>query len=427
MTSKTLCNYPFTSIAVKEYDSDGKPKSFWPCCMMGNQTLEEIKLGVHNRLKFRLEPGEDISEYTPLDFFNHPGMQKLRDNLANGIRDKACTVCWEMEDRNITSFRQLSFYKNAEKKVPENIKLETIDMSINNKCNLRCRMCSPSASSLLAIDHKYFVENNLLGELRKTAGRWGPAELGAFKLKTNKQWQWIINNTDKFSVLRLSGGEPFYNEDVLEFLDKAIESGNAKNITLEFHTNGTLFTDELLEKLSHFKNNLNFSVDGTGRVYDFIRYPATWDQLDSNMKNFAARIPQQFINLAFIVMVTNIFNIPEYVRWANSFNKMARPVDDAGVSVSYAEVHSQDRGISIKNMPVYLLEEAKAEIEAVGREVYHDKVSVENAINIINDAINNNTENREKAKRELELFDQARKQNFRDYLDHRIIKWLDGE
>ncbi len=424
MTKNTICKYPFTSIAVKEYDSNGKPLSFWPCCMMGNQTLEEVKQGIHIRSKFPLRQGEDISEYTPLDFFNHPGMEQLRNNLANGIRDKACTVCWEMEDRDIRSFRQLSFQKGEENEIPKSIKLETIDMSINNKCNLRCRMCAPSASSLLTVDHKYFLENNLMDELKKTAVRWGGAELGAFKLKTNKQWQWIINNTDKFSTLRLSGGEPFYNEDVLEFLDKAIASGNAKNITLEFHTNGTLLDDTLIDKLSHFKNNLNFSIDGTGKVYEFIRYPATWDQLDSCMKNFAVKIPQRFLNLAFIVMVTNIFNIPDYIKWADSFNDMDRPADNHGVSISYAEVHSQDRGISVKSMPVYLLEQAKKEIEQAG--AAHPRIDISNAINIINDAIKNNSENKQKAKRELELFDQARNQNFRDYLDSRIINWLDN-
>lgn len=423
MTKNTLCKSPFTSIAVKEYDINGKPRSFWPCCMMGNQTLEEIKQGIHNTSKFPLRPGEDISDYTPLDFFNHPGMQKLRENLANGVRDKACTVCWEMEDRGITSFRQMSFHKDEEVKIPDVVELVTIDMSINNKCNLRCRMCTPSASSLLYIDHNYFLENNLMDELKKTAVRWGRG--GSFKLKTNKQWQWIINNTDKFNRLRLSGGEPFYNEDVLEFLDKAIESGNAKNITLEFHTNGTLLNDALLEKLSHFKNNLNFSIDGTGKVYDFIRYPASWEQLDLTMKNFASKIPQDTINLAFIVMITNIFNITDYIKWADSLNDIQRPVHRNGVSVQYAEVHSQDRGISINNMPIYLLEEAKREIESVGK--LYPRIHFDNAINIINDAIKNNTENRSKAKRELELFDKSRNQNFRDYLDARIIKWLDSE
>jgi sulfatase maturation enzyme AslB (radical SAM superfamily) len=253
MSKSTICKYPFNSIAIKEYNANGELISFWPCCMMGNQTLEEVEKGIHLKKKLPTLPGEKLNDLTPID--------------------KACTVCWEMEDRGIQSFRERSFSRDdAVDEIVSAQKLEIIDMSINNKCNLRCRMCSPSASSLLAVDHKYFTDNNLMDELKGSAVRWAPAELGAFKLKTNKQWQWIINNTDKFNRLRLSGGEPFDNDDVLEFIDTAIANGTAKDITLEFHTNGTLLTDELIEKLSYFNNNLNFSIDGTDKVYEFIRY-----------------------------------------------------------------------------------------------------------------------------------------------------------
>lgn len=420
----TICKYPFNSIAIKDYSSNGKLNMFWPCCMMGNQTLEEVATGKLNKNKLPPLPGEDIGDYTPEQCFNHPRMDNLRKNLSNGIRDKACTVCWEMEDRGIQSFRQRSFGRENADDVDKIVKLEIIDMSINNKCNLRCRMCSPTASSALAIDHKYFEDNKLIDDLRRSAVRWGPASMGAFKLSTNKQWQWIINNTDKFKRLRLSGGEPFDNEDVLAFIDTAIANGNSKDITLEFHTNATLLTDQLIEKLSHFDNNLNFSIDGTGKVYEFIRYPANWNELDRNMRAFIKAIPQRFINLAFIMMITNVFNIPEYIAWANSLKTGEHHPGVDGISLSYAEVHSQDRGISLRSLSVDLLEEAYAEIEEAGKR--YPRIQVNDALSIIKDSIVNNDENKQKTLLELELFDKARNQNFRDYLDPRIIKWLEG-
>ena len=48
--SKTICEYPFTSIAARDFNSEGKLLSFWPCCMMGNLTLDDIK----NKRNFRL-------------------------------------------------------------------------------------------------------------------------------------------------------------------------------------------------------------------------------------------------------------------------------------------------------------------------------------------------------------------------------------
>jgi VCBS repeat-containing protein len=266
------------------------------------------------------------------------------------------------------------------------------------------------------LDHNYFVENNLMDRVGKSVERWTDSKLGSFKLKTNKQWQWIIDNTDKFEVLRLSGGEPFYNSSVLEFIDKAISDGTSENITLEFHTNATLFDDELIEKLSHFKNNLNFSIDGTGKVYEFIRYPATWQQLDTSVRSYMAKIPQKFYNIANIMMISNVFNLPEFITWLDSL--------PGEMSVSYAEVHSQTRGMSLINLSKELLEQAYAEVEAAGRA--HPRIMVDNALNIIQDSINNNVGDKNKALEELKMFDMSRNQNYKDYLDARIVKWLEG-
>lgn len=414
MSKDTICKYPFNNIAIKEYDSTGQLRSFWPCCMMGNQTLEDLRRG--NRDSVKLANDDDLSMLNPEEIFNHTGMESLRNNLLNGVRDPACNICWEQEDRDILSFRQISNQNQDVNSYVKNKKLRVIDMSINNHCNLRCRMCTPSASSLLMLDHNYFVENNLMDRVSKSAERWTDSKLGSFKLKTNKQWQWIVNNTDKFEVLRLSGGEPFYNSSVLEFIDKAISDGTSENITLEFHTNATLFNDELIEKLSHFQNNLNFSIDGTGKVYEFIRYPATWQQLDTSVRSYMAKIPQKFYNIANIMMISNVFNLPEFIAWLDSL--------PGEMSVSYAEVHSQTRGMSLINLSKDLLEQAYAEVEAAGRA--HPRIMVDNALNIIQDSINNNVGDKNKALEELKIFDMSRDQNYKDYLDTRIVKWLES-
>lgn len=423
MNKDTICVYPFSSIAIKEY-RDGKLNSFWPCCTMGNFTLEELDKTKEDpdylrtqRISAKLPFTEDISELSPMDLFNHPSTEQLRQDLLNGVRNKACTVCWEMEDRNINSFRQEGNkgFDNLEEIIQTN-KLRTIDMSINNSCNLRCRMCSPSASSALMIDHEYFKKNGLEVRLQQSVERWAPAKSGAFKLKTNKQWQWIVNNTDKFDVLRLSGGEPFYNDGVIEFIDAAIASGQAKNIMLEFHTNATLFDAELCNKLKQFKNNFNCSIDGYGKVYEYVRYPATWNQLDTSLRTYIDIVQPRHLHIPIIMMIFNVFNLPEFIKWADSL--------DTEPLIDYAEVHSQTRGISLINLSKELLQEARAEILAAS--AAHPRIDVSNAINIIDDAIKNNVGDKHKAREELVLFDLSRNQNFEDYLDPRVVQWLNS-
>lgn len=416
MNKSTLCRYPFDSIAIKQFDSAGNPISAWPCCIMGNNTLEEVEKKSYVANKMRIEK-ENLINSTPLEIFQHENFRNLRKDSASGIRNPACKICWEQEDRGIKSGRQYSIENQDDlEETILNPSLKVIDLSINNLCNLACRMCSPSASSLLMKDYNYFKKNNLIERANNSIERWsGNASSWSFKLRNLNQWKWLTENSSSLGSfsLRLSGGEPFYNDDVLHFLDYCIEQGTSKNITLEFHTNATLFDDTLIEKLKQFKNNLNFSIDGCGKVYEYIRYPASWTQLDNSVRLYIENINQRFININFIAMITNLFNVPDFLSWITSLNTQ--------VSVSFSEVHFPTRGISLRNLPIPLLNQAKEEIIAASKNI---RVDISNLLNIIGDAITNNTENKNKVYDELHLFDLSRNQDFRNIIDERIIRWL---
>jgi hypothetical protein len=47
-------------------------------------------------------------------------------------------------------------------------------------------------------------------------------------------------------------------------------------------------------------------------------------------------------------------------------------------------------------------------------------------LNMIQDAIDNNQEDKQKMIKEIKLFDSSRNQNFRDYLHPNLISWLDS-
>ena len=94
------------------------------------------------------------------------------------------------------------------------------------------------------------------------------------------------------------------------------------------------------------------------------------------------------------------------------------------MSVSFAEVHSLTRGMSLINLSKELLEQAYAEVEAAGKA--HPRIMIDNALNIIRDSINNNVGDKHKALEELKMFDMSRNQNYKDYLDPRITQWLES-
>lgn len=405
----TFCFRPFTSIALKNFNNN-KLQVAWPCCMMGNKTSASAD---NDKLKI-----PNYAELTPEEIFNHPRMAELRKNMLTGVKDSACQVCWEQEDKGMTSFR-LQIQDSLTEEKCNNPELIEFDYTASNACNLRCRMCGPAQSNSLYIDSVFFKKNNLeLGVIEATNKGWFAPHGLQMVSKDSVQWHWMINNTDKIKILKMAGGEPFYDNNVLKLLDVFIEKGHARQTELSFMTNGTLIDEALIEKLNQFKVNFhNFSIDGWGKSYDYIRYPATFELIDerlhlyfSKVKNIKAVIP------TIVVSALNIFTIKEYTEWLMNFGKQYNKY----VSIHYAEMYPFNRGTSLTSLPIYLLEDALNRI----KDFSTNDIQINNVRSMIQDAIRNNKENKQKMLNEITPFDLSRDQSFKDFLDPALVEWL---
>ena len=408
MTNKTYCKYPFHQLALKDF-RNGELISAWPCCTMGNQ-IHETTEDNQNRLGI-----ENVNLLTPQEIFDHPRMVELRSNLIAGVRDPACKVCWNQEDRGITSFRQFSH--KTEDDIITTPNLEVIDLTHSNICNLRCRMCTPASSNLLMIDHQYFKNNNLLDTLKRVTGdRWH--ESFPHSTERSIQWQWLINNTKQIKYLKMSGGEPFFDTKVLELLKIYVQNNHAKDTTLMFHTNATCFTDEVIDLISHFKrNDHSLSIDGTNKVYEYIRYPATFSELNTSLNNYFSKLKNlpKFTQFTMVVSALNVLNIAEYIDWCCQFTP--------NPCFSFAEIYTPGRGIALRHLPRGLLGLAKHRITKYQSDPRFF-IAISNLIAQIDDAITNNVENKKLMLDEINLFDLSRNQSFVDFLDFDITEWL---
>jgi sulfatase maturation enzyme AslB (radical SAM superfamily) len=289
--NNTYCNYPFRELAMKEWKSSTL-QAAWPCCMMGNIRNAD---GTVNNIGI-----DNVSELTPIEIFNHPRLEKLRENLSTGVKDKACSVCWDQESRGLNSFRMFS---NDDYGYDTN-GLAVIDITASTACNLRCRMCTPTSSNALIIDWNFFEkrDSNLNFQISQETKFWAHVKPEPVRATDSIQWDWLMENTHQIKVIKASGGEPFYDNKVIKLLDRYIETGDAKNTILSFHTNGVLIDDDIINKLNQFKKNIhNFSIDGYKKTYDYIRYPATFDQLDATLKNYTE--PGSKFNPSFTLVI----------------------------------------------------------------------------------------------------------------------------
>lgn len=410
---KTFCIQPFRELAMKNW-GDSLLNEAWPCCVMGNYSYTTNK----HILKI-----DNIENLTPQEIFDHPRMKRLRKNLSYGIRDQACRVCWDMEDKGIKSHREF-FNQEHNVDYETNIvaKLTDIDITTSNTCNLRCRMCRPSASSSLYIDFKYFKKENLLSDVYIATSKFFTANEHPINSSDSKQMEWIYQNTDKITKIKASGGEPFYDKKIIQLLEKYVEYGTAKNTELSFHTNGTQFNDKIISLITQFKSNSHtISIDGVGKIYDYVRYPFTFDELERSLKNYIEKI-NSHLRINLTVNAYNILNVKDFIDWAVT-------ITNGKCNLAFSETYPLDRGISLQHLPLSILLEARKEIQLFlcRKDIYRYFWSshLEKLVNMINSVIIDNKENKNLMKKEIMLFDQARNQSYRDYLDERLVKWLD--
>ena len=115
------------------------------------------------------------------------------------------------------------------------------------------------------------------------------------------------------------GGEPMLMKKQWRLLEQAIELGYAKDISLHYNTNGTIWDDEKLKTLNQFKKvQLDFSLDGINNRYEFMRHPAKWDHVLKNFRTLKAiskHSDKYHICIAHTVSTLNVWYIPEFLEF----------------------------------------------------------------------------------------------------------------
>lgn len=233
------------------------------------------------------------------DLYNGEEMKKLRQAFLDGKMPYECHWCWSEEKAGIESFRER--YNAREYNYDlDNPSPQILDLKLSNICNLKCRMCSPQASSLIAKEqgksNEYWIQNKIIGtEQEKTFFN-----------------QWVPNMKE----LELTGGEPFFSPENKELLTKIVDSGYAKNIKLLITTNGMFYIPELMEKISNFKYvTFSLSIDDLGPRLEYARGNANWNLISKNLKQMKKNYPDFSINIYRTINNYNIYHLDELDRY----------------------------------------------------------------------------------------------------------------
>ena len=301
--------HPFTGLATRE---DGAIKV---CC--------------------RSHPIAWIQDMSLEEAWNSDNMKELRRKVLNNERPSECDSCFMLEDQNVESLRQRhigstipesrsSLYPNELDKLKDDYSMPyefpTIEIKLNNLCNLKCRMCNPLDSTSWQdwdeISDFYVKENNFLIPTIQKLVRKPGQYIGPFD-DTDNWWASFEKLLPHLKRIEFAGGEPLMDPSHYKILD--ILKPYAHNISLKYATNGTVLG--IKDRTIHdywpkFKSiAVNVSIDGIHDVYDYIRSNSSFATVEANIKEIKTIPNVSRIVGAFTTQALNTLQMADSIRY----------------------------------------------------------------------------------------------------------------
>jgi hypothetical protein len=300
--------HPFTGLATRE---DGAVKV---CC--------------------RSAPIGFIQDDSLENIWNNHLMRQVRSQVLNDQRPDVCKPCFDLEDQGVESLRQrhingvipearINLYPNALDQLTENytmpFEFPTMEIKLNNLCNLKCRMCNPLDSTSWKdwdkVEPFYKKEQNFLVPTIKNLVNTPGKYIGTFDDSDN-WWESFEKLLPYFRRVEFAGGEPLMDPQHYKILDMLKPYG--ANIELKYATNGTTLGISkgrtIHDYWPHFRSiAVNVSIDGIHDVYNYIRGNGDFRQVEANIREIQ-KIPNvSRIVGAFTAQAGNILQAAECI------------------------------------------------------------------------------------------------------------------
>ena len=206
----------------------------------------------------------------------------INDHKAN-IKSKFCTSCWQTEGTGVESKRQAynklySKYKNINER-----NLKHLVIPVGNVCNLACVTCGPFASTGWIKKSQFMQRDDV--DVKVIQG-----------IKNVEQ-----QKLDNVEHIEFIGGETLKSASFWNYLKTF-----PKHINFSIQTNGTIILDKnQIDLLNSFENfNICFSIDGYGKIFEYLRQPAKWDSTVRNLKKYVQHFGLN--KLSYLITISNL-------------------------------------------------------------------------------------------------------------------------
>ncbi|MBY0383635.1 twitch domain-containing radical SAM protein [bacterium] len=248
------------------------------------------------------------NKVNPVAFLHGNAMADVREMFRNNAIPLSCQSCARSELKFGTSkrLREVERYLRQDYGPPlptlpnsELIpQLRFLNYRVGNRCNLKCIMCNPQSSHLVALE-----ETDSLGSTRS-------------RLIENELH--LTDSANDLRALYFGGGEPFLSDSFEKTL-QYFSTKNPESIDVMLNTNLTVLPESALKLLTRFKSvYFGVSVDGFESSFEYIRFPHRWPLLKKNLEKLV-RYTDFYVSFHVTLSCLNIDSVINLAKFLLSY------------------------------------------------------------------------------------------------------------
>lgn len=241
-------------------------------------------------------------------------VKEVRQSILDNKKHVACASCWKVEaaqgiSERMVHNRTMDYLLDtdidilAQQACSGDIAVRMLKLYTSNICNGLCVTCGPTASTA-----------------------W--QKLESHPLVYNKIQKIPDVDFKQLRYLSLVGGEPLLEKNNWVILEKLKSLGNT-DIFVTIVTNGTIDLNKHNKKLLESFSSLNFclSIDGLNDCYQYLRYPARWQDIEKNIRSY--REITDNISVSTMISNINVFQVKQMKEWftAQELPYLMKPIE----------------------------------------------------------------------------------------------------
>ncbi len=299
--SNTMCPLPWMHLATH-------PEGKSTLCCISDHT---------NNMSAARSSGRvlNLNKNKVIEIVNSDYYVEVRDQMLNGEKPKACMRCYNEEDTNLMSKRQLELSRFGSDYHGTTIKpdLKFIELRLGNLCNVKCRTCNPASST------QWISEYNKLQQELKFVTHYN-SKIDTYWTQSDEFWDDLLENSKNVELIYINGGEPTLVEKHWYYLERLIDRGLHKQVKLWYSINMTNLPDKLLDIWKQFKSvEIHGSIDDLYERNSYIRKGTNWQDVETNIHKL---LENKWIDFSVTQTVSwmNVYYLNEFKQYFNNLN-----------------------------------------------------------------------------------------------------------